>query len=203
MSFGLNVLFKAFVTKNANNVIRKAFSNKYLLFTNVGISCSLSGLGDIIEQHIEYSQEVVDQWDPLRTRNMAIAGLSVGAVCHYWYKHLDKLIPGQSLKRITMKVFVDMLIGSPLYLGAFFVTLNIAEGSTKEQFVDQFKDKSWKLYLAEWIIWPPAQFINFYFLSTKYRVLFDNGVSLMYDVFASKIMFSHNSEDKKESKRQS
>jgi hypothetical protein len=26
-----------------------------------------------------------------------------------------------------------------------------------------------RLYLAEWIIWPPAQFFNFYFLPTRLK----------------------------------
>ncbi|CAH2005719.1 unnamed protein product [Acanthoscelides obtectus] len=202
MSFS-HALFKAFVARNASYVIKKAFSKKYLLFTNIGISCSLSGLGDVIEQQVEYYQGVIKRWDPIRTRNMAIAGISVGTVCHFWYMNLDKLIPGQTLRIVFTKVMLDMLIGSPLYLSAFFVTLNVAEGSTKEQIVEEFKDKSWKLYLAEWIIWPPAQFVNFYFLSTKYRVLFDNGVSLLYDVFASKIMFNHRDTDTDDLKKQS
>ena len=44
-----------------------------------------------------------------------------------------------------------------------------------------------QLYIAEWFIWPPAQFLNFYFLPTRYRVAFDNVVSLGYDVYTSRV----------------
>ena len=44
-----------------------------------------------------------------------------------------------------------------------------------------------QLYIAEWLLWPPAQFINFYFLPTRYRVLYDNTVSLVYDVYTSHV----------------
>ena len=44
-----------------------------------------------------------------------------------------------------------------------------------------------RLYLAEWLLWPPAQFINFYYLPTKYRVLYDNIVSLIYDTYTSHV----------------
>ena len=42
-----------------------------------------------------------------------------------------------------------------------------------------------QLWLSEWFIWPPAQFVNFYFLPTKYRVVYDNLVSLFYDWYTS------------------
>lgn len=44
--------------------------------------------------------------------------------------------------------------------------------------LDEIKDKALRLYTAEWVIWPPAQVINFYVLPTKYRVLYDNSISL-------------------------
>ena len=42
-----------------------------------------------------------------------------------------------------------------------------------------------RLYLAEWIIWPPAQFLNFAFLPTRFWVLYDNVISLIYDTYTS------------------
>ena len=56
------------------------------------------------------------------------------------------------------------------------------------QFPAQVKDArelGTQLWLSEWFIWPPAQFVNFYFLPTKYRVIYDNLVSLFYDWYTS------------------
>ena len=44
-----------------------------------------------------------------------------------------------------------------------------------------------QLYLAEWFIWPPAQFVNFYFLPTRFRVIYDNAISLGYDMYTSHV----------------
>ena len=41
--------------------------------------------------------------------------------------------------------------------------------------------------MAEWLLWPPAQFVNFYFLPTRYRVAYDNLISLIYDVYTSHV----------------
>lgn len=65
------------------------------------------------------------------------------------------------------------------------MTLAVVERSSADEFLDELKSKSWRLYLAEWVIWPPAQMINFFFLPLRYRVLYDNTVSLGYDVYTS------------------
>ena len=48
-----------------------------------------------------------------------------------------------------------------------------------------------QLYLAEWFIWPPAQFVNFYFLPTRFRVIYDNVISLGYDMYTSHVKHSN------------
>lgn len=49
----------------------------------------------------------------------------------------------------------------------------------------EIKSKAWRLYAAECVIWPPAQVINFCWLPTRFRVLYDNVISLGYDVYTS------------------
>lgn len=70
-------------------------------------------------------------------------------------------------------------------IGTFFVTLAVVEKASADEFLEELKEKSWRLYLAEWVVWPPAQMINFFFLPLKYRVLYDNTISLGYDVYTS------------------
>ena len=52
------------------------------------------------------------------------------------------------------------------------------------------KELGTQLWISEWFIWPPAQFVNFYFLPTKYRVVYDNLVSLFYDWYTSHLKHS-------------
>lgn len=96
-------------------------------------------------------------------------------------------MPGRSLTIVLKKVFWDQLICSPIVISTFFLTLGVLEKSSQEEIVQEIKSKAWKLYAAEWVVWPPAQIINFYWLPNKYRVLYDNTISLGYDVYTSKV----------------
>lgn len=82
-------------------------------------------------------------------------------------------------------MLIDQVICSPVTIGTFFVTLAVLEKSSAEEFLQEVRNKSWRLYLAEWVIWPPAQLINFFFLPLRFRVLYDNSVSMCYDIYTS------------------
>lgn len=159
--------------------------HKYLLITNVGISASLSFTGDVLQQHYEMLQNKNRSLDKGRTFRMTVAGISVGTICHYWYQYLDKKFPERTLKIVLKKVAIDQLVCSPLYITVFFATTCALEKTTFEEFKQEVIHKGWRLYLAEWIIWPPAQVFNFYILPPRFRVLYDNIISLGYDIYTS------------------
>lgn len=165
----------------------KLFSPKYLFYTNVTISVSLSAVGDVLEQHYEILKGEWYEWSFKRTRNMAVSGMTIGVVCHYWYKYLDNKLPGRAIDIVLKKVFIDQLVCSPLCIAIFFLTLGILEKNDWSELKNEIIQKAHRLYIAEWIIWPPAQTFNFYFLPNKYRILYDNTISLGYDVYTSQV----------------
>jgi protein Mpv17 len=180
-------MFQQFA-KRGRHILKKAFTPKYLLFTNVAISVSLSGVGDIIEQHYEILQQEADTWDRTRTHQMSISGMTVGVFCHNWYKFLDRHMPGRTIQVVMKKVVIDQLVASPIVIMLFFLTLGCLRRSSLEEIQREIKCKALRLYTAEWVVWPPAQIFNFYLLPTKYRVLYDNTISLGYDVYTSYVI---------------
>ncbi|XP_068236281.1 mpv17-like protein 2 isoform X1 [Palaemon carinicauda] len=163
--------------------------NKHLFITNVVISLTLSGAGDVLQQQYNIAAEKQKSWDAARTRHITCSGMTVGALCHHWYKLLDQKLPGRTVKVVAKKLLVDQLLFSPVCLVFFLVSLGFFKGGDFEDLVTDLREKSWRLYAAEWVIWPPAQVINFYWLPTKYRVLYDNTISLMYDVYTSHVCY--------------
>lgn len=175
-------------TKPFKQFTKIAFSDKYLLYTNVAISISLSGVGDFIEQQYEIFKKGMKKWDRKRTSQMSVSGMTVGVFCHHWYKVLDKKLPGRTINVVLKKVFIDQTVASPIVIFIFFLTLGTLRKSSFKEIGNEIQDKAITLYTAEWVVWPPAQLINFYILPSRYRVLYDNTISLGYDVFTSAVI---------------
>ncbi|XP_034250747.1 mpv17-like protein 2 [Thrips palmi] len=183
--------------KQCRYVVNQMF-HRYLLYTNVGISISLSGVGDTLEQHYEILQGQKDKWDTTRTTRMSISGMTVGVICHNWYRYLDSRLPGRTLSIVAKKVLIDQVVCSPICIATFFITLGILERATWAETKKEIKDKAGRLYAAEWVVWPPAQVINFYILPLRFRVLYDNTISLGYDVYTSYVKHDNESESGEE-----
>ena len=102
---------------------------------------------------------------------------------------LDRRLPGRSLVVVLKKLLVDQLLFSPVCLTVFFLSLGLFQGGDWTSFVSDVRHKGWQLYAAEWLVWPPAQLVNFYLLPTKFRVLYDNSISLMFDIYTSHVCY--------------
>lgn len=127
-------------------------------------------------------------WNPQRTWRMSVSfGLISGVLCHFWYNLLDRLYPGRGLKIVVKKICTDQVLFSPICIAACLSVACRLNGLDRKRTWEEVLHKGQQLYIMEWLLWPPAQFINFYFLPTRYRVLYDNLVSLVYDVYTSYI----------------
>ncbi|EDW94218.1 mpv17-like protein 2 [Drosophila yakuba] len=176
-----------------------AFSPKYLLYTNIGISVGLSMVGDTMEQSYERFIGELPDWNRTRTLRMGISGFTVGLVCHYWYQHLDYMFPKRTYKVVVIKILLDQFICSPFYIAVFFLTMAVLEDNTWEELQQEIRDKALILYAAEWTVWPLAQFINFLVIRPQYRVFYDNTISLGYDVYTSQVKYRKKPEPKDDS----
>ncbi|XP_022122248.2 mpv17-like protein 2 [Pieris rapae] len=186
---------------NLKKLGKTAFSNKYLLYTNVTISVSLSAVGDLLEQTYELYTKDMEKYDFKRTMHMGFSGAAVGVLCHHWYKVLDRFIIGKTTDMVIKKLLLDQLIFSPVMIVTFFGSLALLEDDPVDNFKEEVRQKFVTLYKAEWMVWPPAQIINFYFLPTRFRVLYDNTISLGYDVYTSQV--KHNKNNLRNAERKS
>lgn len=181
---------------------RLLFSPQCLLYTNTGLTVTLSISGDMFQQWFQSARKQRSEpWDKLRTARMAGTGLLIGPFVHYWYVFLDRWLPGRTFRILCKKVLLDQLICSPAYLTIFVLSLGAMEGRSWQDIQNDARDKGSLLYVAEWVVWPPAQMFNFYFLPSKYRVLYDNTISFAFDFFWSYVWFEMDKEGHGEEER--
>lgn len=175
--------------KHVVTIIKVLFSKKYLLYTNTGISVIMSCAGDGLQQKYQVLQKEIPGWDKRRSRDVGITGFMFGPFCHYWYQYLDRWFPGHTAAIVAKKLIVDQLICSPVVISSFLFVTSYLEGKRNKELTDEMIKKGKTLYLAEWIVWPPAQLINFSVVPLKYRVLFDSGVSFGFDWYFSAVKY--------------
>lgn len=193
-------------------VLKKLFG-KYLLVTNT-VSCGLMMAGaDMIQQRREHwnkgnenlssrtrvmaaSPDDVQREEEfnntatyihnyMRTRNMTAVGLLQGPFHHWFYMMLDKMFPGKNALTVVKKMCLDQMIASPACLGIFFVGLGVLEHRKIEEIYKELKAKLYDTWKVDCCFWPPAQCVNFLFVPLRYRVLYTNFMTMIYDIFLS------------------
>lgn len=173
----------------------RAVFGRYLLATNTITGGLLLSVGDMINQELERSRqdEVKKQknrYDWQRLGHMFFAGLIQGPPQHYFYKKLDAVLPNRDWRSMCKKIFLDQTVCSPVCIVLFFFGVGIFEKNNLTEIWTELRSKCWTIYTADWLVWPPNQFINFYFLPPAYRVIYINVVTTMYNVFLSYVKYN-------------
>ncbi|XP_048762316.1 mpv17-like protein 2 isoform X2 [Ostrea edulis] len=177
--------------------LKRAIITEHLLLTNVLTTGGLMGLGDVITQNLEIrmDKEGKQKYSLQRTERMLAVGLALGPFGHLWYsKIVDKLVPGVvSTRTAVKKILADQVVAGPFFCSAFFFGMGLLEGKGNQGAIAEVKEKFLPVYMLDWCVWPPLQFINFRFLPMEYRVIYVACITLCWNTFLSyyKHMDSH------------
>lgn len=174
-------------------------TTKHLLLFNTLSSGGLMFVGDIAAQKLEMylGEKNKDKgFDWHRLLRMTIVGTLYGPLHHYYYGWVDRILPKSDGKSVFNKIMLDQFVASPLFIVSYFYSAGILEGGSIKDCNNELKFKFFTIYKADWIVWPPCQFINFYYLPLQYRVLYINFITTLYNVFLCYIKHADMSESK-------
>ncbi|XP_050296076.1 mpv17-like protein 2 [Anthonomus grandis grandis] len=159
---------------------------KYLLHTNIISSGVLMWLGDLCQQEIEYRQGRIEKrYDYGRMTRMFIVGIVLGPIHHYYYLYIAKIMPKRNLSTVLTKIGLDQFVMSPICIVTFFYGMGALEMKPIQKINTEIISKFLNVYVMDWCVWVPTQFVNFYFVPVKYQVFYINAVTMFYNVFLS------------------
>lgn len=174
------------VSVKGTNGLWERIMTKHLLLFNTVSSGVLMMFGDIAAQKIEErlgEKKTSDGLDLKRVARMTAVGTLQGPMHHYFYGWVDRIMPGTDAKTVFNKIMLDQFVASPLFILSYFYPAGLLEGRSVAECNTELGKKFLVVYKADWLIWPPCQFINFYFLPLRYRVLYINAITTLYNVF--------------------
>lgn len=165
----------------------KPIVTRNMLVTNTATSAVLFTSGDVIQQRIEKSMGQKNRYDYSRSGRMFLVGLSQGPPHHYWYIYLDKLLPKKTLRTVCVKILADQIIAAPFFAITFLIGMGILEDKRLSECWSEFIKKFPVVYMFDWVIWPPTQYVNFRYIPQSFRVFYVNVVTVIWDIFLSYI----------------
>jgi hypothetical protein len=90
-----------------------------------------------------------------------------------------------SVAYYSSKILADQLIFSSLYTAFVFMMVGLMNGKTIEEAWEDTKKVYIPTYIADCIVWPPVQLINFRFVPVPLQPLFVNTVNIIWNTYLS------------------
>ncbi|KAJ0099526.1 hypothetical protein Patl1_21064 [Pistacia atlantica] len=116
--------------------------------------------------------------DLKRTFLFTLLGLVlVGPTLHFWYLYLSKLVTLPGASGAFLRLLLDQFIFSPIFIGVFLIYAANTGGKARTS-CSQTSTGSEKalhlsgflLFLLNWQLWIPFQFLNFRFVPQQFQV---------------------------------
>ncbi|XP_033629919.1 mpv17-like protein [Asterias rubens] len=153
----------------------KGFASRHPAIANSITYGTILGVAETMQQTIAGCEKY--DW-PRVGRMMVIGGCAYGPIGFYWYRWLDRALPGAAKLAVAKKVILDQLVSAPLFISIFYVGSSIMERT--EDISAELKEKFVPTYTASCCFWPLAQTVNFLFLPPHFRVVYVATLSMVW-----------------------
>ncbi|KAF6261972.1 hypothetical protein COO60DRAFT_1498627 [Scenedesmus sp. NREL 46B-D3] len=122
------------------------------------------------------------------TRLCAYSALIGSPIGHYWFQFLDKCIfPNAMANPMTavIKTLLDQALMAPAGIGLFFCAMSVMEGNSMQEAWASTKEKFKPTMMANYMLWPVANLVNFAFVPPAQRILYCNVVYIFWASYLS------------------
>jgi len=146
------------------------------------ITCAvLNGLGDIFSQLVVEKTELSLK----RASTFTLLGLLyVGPMLTLWYGFLTRAVTLTGVAGVATSLVLDQLLFAPPFIASIMALLTTVEGKP-QNIMPKLKQDWPEAVKVNWMLWVPAQYINFQFVPPNLRVLAVNFVALTWNVYMS------------------
>lgn len=164
--------------------LQSTFDNA--LLKSALISGSLSLIGDMVAQTLaNRSNPGTASYDAARAMRMGTFGLFFyGPYQHYWYRALDRSLPGRSVSSFLGKVALNQFCLAPVVIAAVFAW-NLGLQGKLEQFTEKAKSDFIPTMITGWKFWVPAASINFTLVPLQQQVLYMSACGIVWTAILS------------------
>lgn len=155
-------------------------------FNDIERTMSTSSINTTSFQHLE-DQTNKDVFNFKRFVGFMCWGFIVSFFQVLWYKILNSLYTTEpTLVSVLERVMSDQLIYSPIFLFFFFAYSNfILENGNKQTFAAKISKIYFSTLMANYMLWPLVQFINFLIMPRRFQVPFSSSIGVLWNCFLS------------------
>merc|ERR1712150_351920 len=94
---------------------------------------------------------------------------------------------GKKFKDVFLKVAIDQIFWCPIFVCVFFTYLGLVNGNSFSTIGTKIQNDLLSACQGSWKVWPLVHAVNFRFIQNKHRLVFINGVQILFNMFLSLI----------------
>lgn len=150
-------------------------------------------MGDVLAQLVVENKPVKDYELIRSARFFALGTCFVGPVLKNWYGVLEKFIGSGTKKQGFKKVLTDQGCFVPIF-GACFLSINAAmAGKNTAQIKNEVSSLYKEVLIANYMVWPWVQLVNFTFVPLHHQVLVVQVFALFWNTYLAYTTNKNNS----------
>ena len=156
------------------------------LLTKCIITGFTLGAGDVIAQQLDNEKK----YNAERTLKMTAFGFfAVGPAVVTWMNILDKVRVANFYTTLGIRLALDQIVWTPIFLTGFLTGMSVLEGHTFGQAKKKLENKFFDTIKASWAVWIPVQSINLSLVPVTHRPVVIQVVALGWNTFLSFINY--------------